>query len=66
MSTAGTGKRKPYVPQSSLGSVRPDDAESTSAGIRSTHFWLAGDEYVVLSYPKDDLVAPAQRTDPER
>lgn len=68
MSTAGTRKRKERVTQSSrLGAgARGAGAKAPAPGLRATRFRLAGDDYVVLSYPRSDLAAPAVLTSTER
>ena len=66
MSPAGTGKGKQRGGQPSLDGSRPAGAESPSNGLRATRFQLAGDDYVVLSYPRSDLAAPAVLTSTEQ
>jgi DNA-binding NarL/FixJ family response regulator len=64
VSSAGTRKRKARVPQSSLGG--PAGAQCSSTELRATQFELAGDDYVVLSYPRTEFVALAELTSSER
>ena len=66
MSTVGTRRRKQRVPQLSRGGAGSAGTEPPSAGPRATRFRLAGDDYIVLSYPKADLTAPAALTSTEQ
>ena len=66
MSTAGTGRRKQRVHLPSLEGARSAGAEPPSSGLRATRFRLAGDDYVVLSYPRTAIAAPPELTSTER
>jgi|SRR5450755_2762704 len=66
MSSVGTRKRKPGVSGPSVRGERSTRAESTMTGLRATRFELAGDEYVVLSYPQTEHAAPAALTSSEQ
>lgn len=67
MSPAERRKHKPRSPQSPLrADARPLDAEPASTALRATRFQLAGDDYVVLSYPHAAFTAPAALTSTEQ
>jgi DNA-binding CsgD family transcriptional regulator len=66
---AGMGsakRRKQRVPPSSADAARSAGAKSSSTEVRASRFRLAGDDYVVLSYPKAELAAPAALTSTEQ
>lgn len=66
VTTAGIRKRKQRGSQSSRVARRPVSAEQPAAGLRAARFRLAGDDYVVLSYPQTEVAAPAALTSSER
>jgi DNA-binding NarL/FixJ family response regulator len=66
MSPAGRRKHKQRSAQSARHADARTGAEPAAAGLRTARFQLAGDDYIVLSYPHAAVAAPAALTSTER